>query len=88
MKGMHDLETLTRLIEAGEIDAVLRERLGVLAKPQPFQPCANIIRHNRLILAWDAAKLTWSGAVNPSVRLVAPNVCFGSRLCENSEIYH
>ncbi len=51
MKGMLDLETLTRLIEAGEIDTVLRERLGVLAKPQPFQPCANILRHNRLILA-------------------------------------
>ncbi len=44
---------------SAEIDTVLRERLGEIAKPQPFQPCANIMRHNRLILAWDAANL-WS----------------------------
>ncbi len=48
---------LAQVRKSAEINTVLHKCLDVLTEPQPFQPLANIMRHNRLILAWDAAKL-------------------------------
>ncbi len=48
---LYDLIVLAQMRKSAEIDAVLHKRLGVLAKPQTFQPFANIMRHNCPILA-------------------------------------